>query len=616
LADHYHVGYPKKRRLIRKKRHSNIIMAGNTPKRSPLPESQKAIKSDEAEERQESKYGPHYKWMVLSNTTLGSLMAAIDSSIILISLPAIFNGLGVNPLIPSNIGLLLWMFLGYIIASAVIVVSVGRFADTFGRVKLYNLGFIIFASTSALIYASSYFVHGVPGALSIIVLRMFQALGGAFLVANSAAMITDAFPHRQRGLALGTNAFAYAIGTTAGLIIGGTLAAIDWHLIFMISVPVGIIGAIWSYLALHEIATIKTHRKLDIPGNVAFGAALALLLISITYGLLPYGNSAMGWGNPLVLAGIASGVILLILFVIIEKRAKDPMFKLELFKNKGFSLGIGGLFFGWLSRWGLQFTIVIWLQGIWLPLHGVEFTRTPLMAAIYMLPFAAGIFFSPLAGKLSDRYGPRVLATSGMLISGVGLLVLSTLPANFSLVPFLLITFIIGAGQGTFMSPNMANVMNSLPPEHRGAGSGMRTALQYSSTMFGIVIFFTLIVAGLSTTLSGSIYRGLVGQGVNSTEALSSSNIPPTAALFATFLGYNPLGTLLPQGLLQNLTATQRSSITGKEFFPNLISPSFSQGLKFVFYLAAALSFLAALLSALMGPDIYAATAKPKSKKN
>lgn len=584
------------------------------PGRAALDRPSEAARIDELEEKREAKYGRGYKWVVFSNTTLGALMAAIDGSILLISLPAIFTGLGVNPLVPSNISLLLWMLLGYIIISAVLIVSVGRFADTFGRVKLYNIGFVIFAIASILVYASSYLVHGVAGAISIIILRMIQAAGGAFLTANSAAMLTDAFPHNERGFALGTNAIAYAGGSVAGLLVGGFLAAIDWHLIFLISVPVGIAGAIWSYLGLHEIAIINRKSRIDVPGNLVFAAALGLLLISLTYALLPYNGMQLGWGNPLIIIGMGSGFALLAAFVLIELRSGDPMFRLDLFRNRGFSTGMASLFIGWAARWGLQFIMIIWLQGIWLPLHGIGFADTPIMAAIYMLPLTIGtLVLSPISGKLSDKYGPRWLSTSGMMLTGAGLLWLSALPVDFAVLPFLAVTFIIGVGQGIFLSPNIASIMNSLPPEHRGAGSGMRSAFMNVAMMFSMVIFFTLVVAGLSSTLPASIYHGLVSNGVSSAQASTYSSIPATSALFASFLGYNPIGAILPQKLLDGITKAQRDTLTGTEFFPSLISDSFGRGLKTIFYIAAALSFIAAIISALGNrTDLYSEPMKKR----
>jgi MFS family permease len=557
---------------------------------------------DSEEEAREKKYGAGYKWVVLSNTTLGATMAAIDSSIVLISLPEIFSGLGVNPLVPGNIGLLLWMLLGYLIVTSVCVVAFGRLSDMFGRVRLYNLGFLIFAAASVLIYASSYLVTGAAGALSIIMLRLLQAVGGSFLFANSAALLTDAFPHTERGMALGINGIAFAGGSIVGLIIGGFLAAIDWHLVFMISVPIGVAGAIWSYLALHEIATIKTGRKLDVPGSIVFGVSLALLLIALTYALLPYGTAQTGWTNPVVLASLTVGAALMALFVYIELHARDPMFKLDLFRNRSFAAGNISMVLAGIARGGLQFMLVIWLQGIWLPQHGVEFAQTPLLAAIYMLPLTFGVLVAgPIFGKLSDKHGVNVFATSGMVLNAACFLAMLTLPVEFALMPFMIVTFLLGVGQGMFVSPNTAAVMNAVPPEHRGAAAGMRAALQNVSYMFSIIIFFSLLIIGLGATLHNAVYGGLVGMGVSNSTAAGASDISPTGALFAAFLGYNPLKTIIPAKIFDNLTASQQSSIASTSFFPKLISPAFQHGIAIVLYLAIGMSLVAAVASSLRG---------------
>jgi MFS family permease len=557
---------------------------------------------DRGEENKERKFGLGYKWIVLSNTTLGATMAAIDSSIVLISLPQIFNGLGVNPLVPANIGLLLWMLLGYMIVSSVCVVAFGRLSDMYGRVKLYNAGFLIFAIASTLIYISSYFVTGTSGALSIILLRLLQAVGGSFLFANSAALLTDAFPHTERGMALGINGIAFAGGSIVGLIVGGLLAAIDWHLIFMISVPIGVAGAVWSYMALHEVAAIKKGKRLDIPGNVAFGASLAVLLIALTYAMLPYGSAQTGWTNPLVLGGFLAGALLMTMFVLIELRTEDPMFKLNLFRNRSFAAGNISMVLAGIARGGLQFMLVIWLQGVWLPLHGVSFEQTPLLAAVYMLPLTLGVLIAgPISGKLSDRHGVNLFATLGMVLSAMGFVAMLALPVSFSLLPFVIITFLLGVGQGMFISPNMAAIMNAVPPEDRGAAAGMRAALQNISFMFSIIIFFSLLIVGLGATLQSSMYAGLVSKGISNSTATLASNISPTGALFAAFLGYNPLKTLIPAPVFGNLTASQQSAITSTGFFPQLISPPFAQGIKTVLYLAIVMSIIAAIASSLRG---------------
>lgn len=324
----------------------------------------KYLEEDRKERKREKKYGKNYKWIALSNTTLGALMSAINGTILIISLPAVFSGLGINPLIPSNIALLLWLLLGYMLVSGVIVVTMGRLSDMFGRVKLYNIGFGIFTIGSIGLYISSLYITGVNGALSLILLRLVQAVGGGFLFANSVAILTDAFPSNERGKAIGFNQIAGIGGGMLGLIMGGILSSFDWHLIFLVNVPIGIVGTIWAYLALHELATIKKGQKFDISGNVSFTAGLTLILLGLTYGLLPYGTSKMGWGSPYVLASIVAGALLLLVFGIIELKAKYPMFKLSLFKIRAFAFGNLSLLLAGISRGGLQFMIIIWLQAI------------------------------------------------------------------------------------------------------------------------------------------------------------------------------------------------------------------------------------------------------------
>ena len=558
-----------------------------------------ASKYDVEVRQRELKFGAHYKWVALSNTTLGALMASINGSILLISLPAIFNGLGVNPLVAGNIDLLLWLLLGYTIMSSVTIVTIGRLSDMFGRVRLYNLGFAVFAIASTLIYISSYLVSGDAGVISITLLRLLQGLGGAFLFANSVAILTDAFPANERGMAMGINSIAFIGGSLLGLLIGGLLATVDWHLIFMISVPVGVVGAVWAFVALHEIAAIQKNQKFDILGNVAFAALITLLLVAITYGLLPYGSSTMGWGNPFVEAGAAAGLLLLLAFAVIESRAEAPMFKLSLFRISAFARGNLSLFLSAISRGGLQFMLIIWLQGVWLPLHGVSFESTPLQSAILMSPLIAGFLAaSPLSGYLSDRYGARKFTTAGMLVNVAGFLLMTTLPANFTYFTFAAIIFMMGVGQGMFNSPNTALVMSSVPPEYRGVSSGVRATLVNVAFMFSLVTFFSLLIAGISSTLPSALYGGLVAQGVSAAAATQVSQLPPTSALFAALLGYNPMKALLPANVILSLPGSNASEILGTEFFPDLISKPFIDGMRIVLYLGAFMALAAAVASA------------------
>jgi MFS family permease len=392
------------------------------------------------------------------------------------------------------------------------------------------------------------------------------------------------------------------MGGLIGLILGGILSTIDWHLIFLISVPVGILGAVWSYLALHEIAKIRENQKVDILGNVTFGVALTLILISMTYGLLPYGTSNTGWSSPYVIGGIITGLLLLVAFVFIELRAKDPMFNLYLFKIRAFSAGILSLFLAGIARGGLQFMLIIWLQGIWLPLHGVSFVNTPLQAGIDMIPLLLGfLVMGPVAGHLSDKYGARLFSTLGMIINVIGFLLLMALPVNFSYPVFALIIFVLGIGQGMFAAPNTTSVMNAVPPEHRGITAGMRATFTNMSFMFSIVIFFTLLVIGLGTALPSALYTGLIAQSVPAAAAHAVSQLPPTSALFAALLGYNPMLTLLPHNVTVAIPKANLTVITGNEFFPDLVSAPFADGIHSVLIAAVIMSAIAAVASALRG---------------
>jgi MFS family permease len=554
-----------------------------------------------------------YKWIALSNTTLGAFMAALDSSIVLIALPAIFKGIGIDPLAPGETDYLLWVLMGYFVVTATLLVTFGRISDMFGRVRLYNLGFAIFAVGSILLFLVQ--GTGNAAALQIIIYRLIQAVGGAFLFANSTAILTDAFPPDQRGMAMGINQIALLAGQFIGLLAGGVLAVIDWRAVFLVSVPFSVGGTIWAYLALHETAKIREHQKLDIPGNALFAIGLTAVLVGMTYGLEPYGNSSMGWGNPFVIGCIAGGVALLVAFLWVEQRAAEPMFRLELFKIRMFTAGNAAGFLASLARGGLTFMLIIWLQGIWLPLHGYNFEDTPLWAGIYMLPLTGGfLVMGPLSGYLSDRFGARFFSTGGMLLTAVGFIGLMMLPPNFYYLTFAIILFLVGMGMGMFAAPNTTAIMNSVPMEHRGVSSGMRATFQNTASTLSITVIFMMVTAGLAASLPAALYSGLTQAGLPNQAAQTVANLPPTAALFAAFLGYNPLGTLLPPQVLHSLPAASQAQLLGTKFFPSLIAGPFEQGLRIAFSISAVLSVLAALASLLRGKRyIHELEAAPES---
>ena len=563
-----------------------------------------AIAHDEARRtsRANRPVGPHYKWIALTNTTLGVLMASIDASIVLISLPAIFNGIHINPLAPGETNYFLWMLLGYMVVTATLLVTFGRISDMFGRVKLYNLGFAIFTVGSILLWLTP--GTGNTGALELILFRLVQGVGAGFLFSNSAAILTDAFPENQRGLALGINQIAAILGSVIGLILGGILSYFSWRLVFLVSVPVGLVGTVWAYLMLREVATIRAHQKLDWPGNITFALGATILLLGITYGIEPYGGSPIGWGNPLVIAALSIGVLLLALFIWIEMHVEDPMFRLELFRRRMFAAGNASSFLASIARGGLQFMLIIWLQGIWLPLHGYSYDVTPLWAGIYLLPLLIGfVVMGPLSGWLSDRFGARVFSTTGMLIQALGFLLLTFLPANFDYMWFAIILFMLGIGQGMFSSPNTSSVMGSVPADQRGVASGMRATFQNSGSLVSIGVFFSIITAGLASSLPVTLSSGLIRAGVPATVADKIAHLPPTSALFAAFLGYNPMATLIPGNVLNALSTGDQANLLGRNFFPNLISPPFITGLRGVFYLAMAMCLVAALASMLRGKN-------------
>jgi MFS family permease len=560
----------------------------------------KPKQSKDPDPRNKQAVRPHagsYKWIALSNTTLGMLMAMTNSSIVLISLPAIFNGIHLDPLTPSNALYLLWMLMGYTIVTAVLVVSFGRIGDIFGRVRMYNLGFAVF--TAASIGLSVIFGQGSSAAVGLIALRAIQGIGGALIMSNSVAILTDAFPENERGFALGINGVAALAGSFIGLVLGGLLAVVDWHLVFLVSVPFGIFGTIWAYLKLEEIGT-TVRARIDWIGNILFAVGLVLLLAGITGGIQPYGSLPMSWTSPPIIALLVVGAVAIALFIWIEQRITDPMFHMDLFRNRAFAAGNLAGFLAFVGRGGLMFILIIWLQGIWLPLHGYSYASTPLWAGIYMLPQTMGFLVAgPISGYLSDRYGARPFATAGMIFVAISFVLLLLLQADFAYVWFALILLLNGLAMGLFSSPNSAAIMNSVPAERRGAAAGMRSALQNAGMTLSIGLFFSLIILGLAQRLPQSLYTGLTSSGIGAAAAHHVAQLPPVGSLFAAFLGFNPMQTLL-HGV--TVTHAQAATLYGRSFFPHLISTPFMDGMHLAFIFSIAITCVAAVASYLRGP--------------
>jgi MFS family permease len=540
-----------------------------------------------------------YKWIALSNVTLGVLLATLDGSIVLIAMPDIFRGIHLDPLVPANSFYLLWMILGFLVVTSVLIVSFGRLGDMFGRVRMYNLGFVVYTAASLALTVD--WLTGPSGAIYLIGFRLVQGVGAAFLLANSAAILTDAFPANQRGMALGINNIVGVSGMFVGLVLGGLLAPIDWRLVFLISVPVGLFGTVWAYLKLEERSSPQP-ASIDWWGNLTFALGLILIMVSVTYGIRPYGGHATGWTSPRVIALLLGGAVSLAVFATIERRVRDPMFRLPLFRIRAFTFGTLSTFLSALARGGLLFMLIIWLQGIWLPEHGYNFTETPLWAGIYMLPLTLGLLVAgPVSGYLSDRFGARWFATGGMLGAALSFYLLILLPIDFPFPLFAAVLALNGISMGMFASPNRAAVMNSLPPGDRGAGGGMNQTFQNSAQVLSIGIFFTLMIVGLSATLPHTLTAGLEAHGVVASAAARVGHLPPVSILFAAFLGYNPIQSLLGPHVVASLSAASRATLTGGSFFPHLISVPFKAGLDTAFTFAIIACLIAGAASLLRG---------------
>jgi EmrB/QacA subfamily drug resistance transporter len=553
----------------------------------------------------------NYKWVALINTTIGILMATIDSSIVLISLPAIFRGIGINPLTTGNTSYLLWMLMGYMVVTAVLVVTFGRVGDMWGRVKMYNLGFLVFTVGS--LAASLTYFSGPPAAIYLIVMRIVQGVGGAMIMANSAAILTDAFPENERGMALGINSVAGIAGSFIGLVAGGLLSVVDWHLIFYVSVPIGVLGTVWAYLKLEEVSK-KEGGRIDLAGNVLFGVGLVAVLVGITYALQPYGGSSMGWTNPFVLALLIGGFVLLVAFVVVEGRVAQPMFDVSLFRIRAFAAGNIASLLSSVGRGGLMFMLIIWLQGIWLPLHGYNFVDTPLWAGIYMLPLTAGFLIAgPASGWLSDHFGARPFATGGMIAAAATFGLLLALPVDFGYVWFALLLLCNGLAMGLFAAPNTAGIMNAVPPNRRGVASGMRSTFQNAGMTLSIGLFFTIMVVGLAASLPSALTHGLTAQGVPAAPAGRIAHLPPVSILFAAFLGYNPMKSLLGPTLAK-LSPAHQAVLTGHGFFSHLIAGPFHDGLTIVFTFALVMCLVAAAASWMRGSAAAAARASQAAR--
>ena len=431
-----------------------------------------------------------YKWVVLSNTTLGTLMSSLDGNIVLIALPTIARDLP-----GTTVFDLLWLLLGYQLLTASVLVNFGRLADMFGRVRLYNFGFVMFTIGSALCSLSQ-------NSIQLILFRLVQALGASFLFSNSAAIITDAFPDDQRGMALGVNQVSIVVGSVAGLVLGGFLTSVaGWRSIFWVNIPIGIFATVWSRYKLRELAHIRKGQKLDIVGNISFAGGLALALAGITL----YSISDLSLAG--LAASLAAGVGLLVLFVFVELRTPEPMFNLSLFKIRLFAAGNIAILLNSLARGAVSLVLVFYLQG---PTMGLD----PLTAGLYLLPISLSLAaLGPVSGWLSDRHGARLMSTIGLIVSSVGFLLLTGIGRTITFQQLLVPLIFVGGGMGLFAAPNRASIMNSVPQDQRGVGSGTSTTLVVVGGTVSLAVAFLVMVTSTPIGELQQLFLGTTGLG-------------------------------------------------------------------------------------------------------
>jgi len=411
----------------------------------------------------------NYKWVALSNTTLGALMSSLDTNIVIIALPTISRELRASPV------QMLWTIVGYQVIIATFLINFGRLSDMFGRVKLYNLGFAVFTIGSALCSVSQ-------NGLELVAFRMLQGIGAAFLFSNSAAILTDAFPPNERGLALGTNQIAIVVGSVAGLILGGLLTGIaGWRSIFWVNIPIGSFATIWAHLKLKELAKIERKAKFDFLGNLVFGLSIVLVLLAITL------FSLTDLGTEFFYIMMFSGLLLMLVFIEIERKTRSPMMDLSLFKIKNFTLGNIAIFFNALARGAITLVLTLYLQGPTMDL-------SPLEAGIYLTPLSVSLaVLGPISGRLSDKYGQRFFAVLGLAVSIVGFALLTQIGYSSTFEELLIPLIFSGAGMGIFASPNRASIMNSVPAHRRGIASGISTTLNNVGQTLSLGLSFAIM---------------------------------------------------------------------------------------------------------------------------
>jgi MFS family permease len=538
---------------------------------------------------------------ILVNSFLGSLMASMTMSAIIIALPDILRGIGVNPMSPLGFASMMWLMFSYPLMVAVAVPIVGRLSDMYGRGRMFTIGDAIFTVTSTLLGIVP--GYGSVAVAQMIAYRFVQGLGGSMMFTNSAAIITDVYPPHRRGVAMGIVSIAFSAGSIIGLVVGGVLAVVNWRLVFLVNTPIGIASTAWAYVTVYRLPLGLRRVRVDYLGASMLAASLVLLLLGITFGMLPSGNSMMSWGSPMVIGLIGGGLLLMALLIPVEMRTGEPILKINLFRIRPFTFGVLSALFLFLAQGANIFVLSLLLQAIYLPMHGVPYSETPLLAGIYLIPSSvANAVFAPVGGRLINRFGARVVSTIGAVLLGVSFELLTLLSLNFNYTLFAADLFLMGTGSGLFQSPNLVSIMSSVPQEDRSAASGLRASMQNIGLLMSFAVFLTLILVGSTAALSASISSALTKVGVPSDVVSELTRIPPAYALFAAFMGYDPMKFLMSQAGV-DLPGSVYAAVTKPTFFPSAIAPAMATGFIYAYHIAAIMAFTAAIFSYLRGRE-------------
>ncbi len=457
-----------------------------------------------------------YKWIALSCTTLGALFSVLSGSTLIIALPVIMKDLH------AGMEVIIWTLMGYMLALTVLVPAIGRVADMIGRKSLYVSGFAVFTVGSLLCgFANT--------GMELLWFRLVQAVGGSLLVANSTAIVADAFPKQELGKALGINSMIISIASVVGPILGGFLVNLGWRSIFFFNVPIGIIGTIWAWIQLKELDVLPEHQKFDWNGTILFSVGMLALLVALTFG------GFVGWLNGYILGLLLVALILLLVFARVESRLEQPMLDMQLFKIRILGFAFTSNLLNGIARGAVTFLLIFYFQGIK--------AMDPLTAGILLAPFAlAMMVVSPISGWLSDRHGSRELSSIGLLISALGLIGLMRIRPDSSIAELIVWMLIMGAGSGMFFSPNTSAIMGAVPVEKRGIAAGTRTMMNNAGSVISIAMAMAVISSSIS---QDALLRLFVGTQVGSQGIAVSHFIGGLRTAFAISFAFSLLAAVI-----------------------------------------------------------------------